>query len=75
MGLQFGNQTMTWDGLTVPMQAGENQDQDNVEYTLATKAPILKLAEKQQNRILNAKYKAIELDARVSGTVSLNENQ
>ena len=40
--LRFGNQTMLWEDMTVPLhRTGKNQDQDDMIYILATKAPIL----------------------------------
>ena len=44
-------------------------------YVLATKAPILKLAEERQTRVVDANYEAIDLDAKVNVMDSLSECQ
>ena len=55
MHLWFSEQSISWDDLTVPMQIDKlsGTNQDDLLYMLATKAPILKLAEERQNRILD----------------------
>ena len=58
------------------MCTGKNQDQNDMLRILATKAPILKLvAEERQNRILDANYEVIDLEAKVNTTDSLSEHQ
>ena len=57
------------------MQTGEDQDEDEISYILATQAPILKVAEKRQNRILDANYAAIDLDEKVNDMGSLSAHQ
>ena len=57
------------------MQTGEDQDEDEISYILATQAPILKVAEKRQNRILDANYVTIDLDEKVNVMNSLSEHQ
>ena len=67
---------MLWNAdLTDPMRTGQDQDEDKQTYVLATEAPILKLAEERQNRILDANYEVIDLDAKVNVMDSLSEHQ
>ena len=75
MDLKFSNQTIVWDDLTAPMQAGKDQDEDEIAYVLATESPILKQAEERQNRILDANYKAIDLDKKVNAMSELSAHQ
>ena len=75
MDLKFSNQTIVWDDLTDPMQTGQDQDQDDIAYVLATQATILKIAEERQNRILDANYAAIDLDEKVNTMAELNAHQ
>ena len=44
-------------------------------YVLTTEASILKFAEERQDRILDANYEVIELDANVNVIDSLSEHQ
>ena len=74
MDLRFSNQVILQDDLTVPMRTGKDQDQDNVENGLATKASILKLAEERQIRILDANFEALHLDAKCNTMDSLSEH-
>ena len=53
------------------MHTGNKQDQDQD----STEAPFLRLAEERQNRILNANYEAIDLDAKINAIESLSEYQ
>ena len=57
------------------MQTGKDQDKDEIAYVLATEAPILKVAEEQQNRILDANHAAIDLDEKVNNMGSLSAHQ
>ena len=75
MDLKFNNQTIVWDDLTAPMQTGKDQDQNEIAYVLAIEAPILKIAEERQNRILGANYLAIDLDEKVNAMEALNAHQ
>ena len=66
---------IVWDDLTAPMQTGKEQDQDEITHVLATEAPILKLAEERQNKILNADYAAINLDEKGKAMTELSAHQ
>ena len=69
MVLKFSNQTIVWDDLTAPMETKHNRyHEGELAYVLATEVPILKLTKEQQNRILDANYKAIDLDAKINAT-------
>ena len=76
MDLKFSNQAiLVWDDITALMQTGKDQDKDGIAYVLATEAPILKLAEERQIRILDTNYAAIALNEKVNGTESLSAHQ
>ena len=75
MGLKVSNQTIVRDDLTVPIQTTKDQDEDEISYVLATEAPILKLAEGRQNRVLDANYAAIDLYKKVNFIESLSAHQ
>ena len=72
---RFINQTIVWDDLTAPVQTGKNQDKDEIAYVLADEAPILKLAEERQKRILDASYAEIDLDEKVNAMESFSQYQ
>ena len=57
------------------MQTKRKQDVDELAYILATKSPLLKLAEKRQNRILDANHDAIDLKEKVQEITKLRKHQ
>ena len=50
-------------------------DAAKLSYILATEAQILKEVEDHQNRILDANYKAVDIDAKVEAMNYLNDQQ
>ena len=57
------------------MQTGKDRDEDELTYVLATKVPILKVAQEGQNMILDANYATTDLDERVNDMESLSAHQ
>ena len=75
-GLSFSQLSIFWEQLTLPMKKdGHMSDRDAAElsYILANEAPILKEAEDRQKRILDANYKAVDIDAKVEAMDYLND--
>jgi hypothetical protein len=76
--LKYSDQTITWDGTSIPMkERGTLTDSGVTEmlYHTATMAPILKRAEERQSRILDADYSAVDIDKYVAEIAHLSRDQ
>jgi hypothetical protein len=76
--LRYSDQTITWDGASIPMKGrGTLSDPKVTEmlYHTATMAPILKRAEERQGRIVDTDYSAVDVDEYVAEIAHLSRDQ
>jgi transposase InsO family protein len=76
MDIQFSSKKICWDDVEIPMKTKGSINNDAIAqylYNVANDIPLLQEAESRQKRILDADYKAVDIDDYISSLPHLND--